>query len=482
MGMAGKGGSLTLAGTDMGGEEGNKKSKTPPAISESFPTDETPTPTRILKMADMDLFGELKDSSGQYSGKENPFDAHFRKAAEAVKQGADSLSATVTATELVDSEESLNTPQIYCTEASHTQPSCSTVSTVTTATSISTAQPVILKVQPNNVKTFKPIAPSPLTLPPSSCPSSSALLLLKFPSGETVKLSNLPLAPPPQQQMQPPIHVETKTRLKQTLNVAKAQRLSNSSTTKNKKEESRGVSEEEKRRRKEEIEEESERKEQKERNRMSAQRSRQRKRVQSDSLRQESNKVRQENGRLREENVALREEVEELKALLALHQNCGNIGNEDKSHGTTTPFMLNSLKSPPQTVPEDLRVQRTPGLSEACSDAGGAGLEGNVPAQLHIQLPIPSPSNVCYAIPAVAPSLAPQNAKSFTPQHPNSILPIQNQVPAMISGMEPVKQTLARHCHKTTSRRVEEVENRGVLRGRLKDKLHDLKRKLAEDS
>ena len=29
----------------------------------------------------------LKDSSGQYSGKENPFDAHFRKAAEAAKQG-----------------------------------------------------------------------------------------------------------------------------------------------------------------------------------------------------------------------------------------------------------------------------------------------------------------------------------------------------------------------------------------------------------
>jgi len=52
----------------------------------------------------------------------------------------------------------------------------------------------------------------------------------------------------------------------------------------------------------------------------------------------------------------------------------------------------------------------------------------------------------------------------------------------MISGMEPVKQTLARHCHKATSRRVEEVENRGVLRGRLKDKLHDLKRKLAEDA
>jgi len=292
--MAGKGGSLTLAGPDLGGGgEGSKKPKTPPAIAESFPTDETPTPTRILKMADMDLFGELKDSSGQYSGKENPFDAHFRKAAEAVKQGADSLSAAVTATEHVETEESLNTPQIYCTEPSSqapTQPSsCSTVST--TATSLSPAQPVILKVQPNNIKTFKPIAPSPLTLPPSSSSSSSsALLLLKFPSGETVKLSNLPLAPPqpqppPMPQIQPSIHMETKTRLKQTLNVAKAQRHSSSSTTPNKTR--KGVqSEEEKRRREEEIEKESERKElfliliyfnfffrkeQKERNRMSAQ-------------------------------------------------------------------------------------------------------------------------------------------------------------------------------------------------------------------
>ena len=67
-------------------------------------------------------------------------------------------------------------------------------------------------------------------------------------------------------------------RLKQTLNVAKAQRLSNSSprlsATENKNKETKGVSEGEKRRREEEIEEENERQEQKERNRMSAQRSR----------------------------------------------------------------------------------------------------------------------------------------------------------------------------------------------------------------
>ena len=38
--------------------------KKPPApglvVGDAFPADETPTPTRILRMADMDLFGELK--------------------------------------------------------------------------------------------------------------------------------------------------------------------------------------------------------------------------------------------------------------------------------------------------------------------------------------------------------------------------------------------------------------------------------------
>ena len=73
------------------------------------------------------------------------------------------------------------------------------------------------------VKTYKPIAPSPLPLAPSS-PSSSALLLLKFPTGETVKLSNLPLgltaaplglttAPPP------PLQPDTRHRLRNSLNL-----------------------------------------------------------------------------------------------------------------------------------------------------------------------------------------------------------------------------------------------------------------------
>lgn len=46
----------------------------------SFPVDDTPTPTKILRMAN-DLFPDFQDP------KENPFDIHFRKAAEAVKSG-----------------------------------------------------------------------------------------------------------------------------------------------------------------------------------------------------------------------------------------------------------------------------------------------------------------------------------------------------------------------------------------------------------
>ena len=49
-------------------------------ITNTFPVDDTPTPTKILRMAN-DLFPDFQDP------KENPFDVHFRKAAEAVKSG-----------------------------------------------------------------------------------------------------------------------------------------------------------------------------------------------------------------------------------------------------------------------------------------------------------------------------------------------------------------------------------------------------------
>jgi len=173
--MEGGGGNrLSLPGPGLGQEtegEDRDKKKTPSVLSDTFPTDDTPTPTRILRMADMDLFGELKDS-GQYSAKENPFDAHFRKAAEAVQQGhnisssvasVNSPSVSVAVSEI---EDTLNTPQIYCGDSLQSGSSTTPTSSLNT-----TSRPVILKVHPSTsrlptasvlpVKTYKPIAPSP---------------------------------------------------------------------------------------------------------------------------------------------------------------------------------------------------------------------------------------------------------------------------------------------------------------------------------
>ena len=51
-------------------------------LAVDFPIDDTPTPTKILRMANDELFPSFGGDI-----KENPFDAHFRKAAEAVKSG-----------------------------------------------------------------------------------------------------------------------------------------------------------------------------------------------------------------------------------------------------------------------------------------------------------------------------------------------------------------------------------------------------------
>ena len=69
----------------LSGDEGDKPAKDEGMSGkigsmDSFPVDDTPTPTRILRLAN-DLFPDFHDP------KENPFDAHFRKATEAVKSG-----------------------------------------------------------------------------------------------------------------------------------------------------------------------------------------------------------------------------------------------------------------------------------------------------------------------------------------------------------------------------------------------------------
>jgi hypothetical protein len=66
---------------DMCGSSSPKDGGSGKPLAVDFPIDDTPTPTKILRMAD-----ELFPSFGA-DLKENPFDAHFRKATEAVKSG-----------------------------------------------------------------------------------------------------------------------------------------------------------------------------------------------------------------------------------------------------------------------------------------------------------------------------------------------------------------------------------------------------------
>jgi hypothetical protein len=73
---AGKSNNMCGSSSPKDGGGGSGKS-----LAVDFPIDDTPTPTKILRMAD-----ELFPSFGA-DLKENPFDAHFRKATEAVKSG-----------------------------------------------------------------------------------------------------------------------------------------------------------------------------------------------------------------------------------------------------------------------------------------------------------------------------------------------------------------------------------------------------------
>jgi len=159
--------------------------KDPKEGMDVFPVDETPTPTKILKLAN-DLFPDIQDPS-----KENPFDAHFRKAAEAYNQG--SLSAGVnSSTEICTNNDSLNTPSIFPSS------SLNTPTPIKSASSNS-----IGEKRPNNKpqKSLKPLLPNTKSIRTShkikkEC--EDAQLLLQTASGQTFKLFNVPVVPPTQ--------------------------------------------------------------------------------------------------------------------------------------------------------------------------------------------------------------------------------------------------------------------------------------------
>ena len=418
-----------------------------PAI-ETFPTDETPTPTKILRMADMDpFFGDLK---------ENPFDLHFRKATEAVRRGGDIVTASVTAS---SESESLNTPQIWVSEAS--------------SPSVVTSRPVILRSNSHNriaastlpvasvqpvAKQFKPIAPNP------GAASDNALLLLKLPGGETLKLTNLPFVKcdSTQSPSSAPMNQETKLKLKRVLNSSSmshpipssASSLSPPSNSNG----SNGSNSSD---------------DLKERNRMSAQRSRVKKRQHIESLVETFSQSQHENQSLSAENKMLLEENARLRKLLAEHLDCSvtlRSGNREllaqeldlaipapdsRTHDIQTQTMVTGSRDPepeqfpdfpppPQTHPEDLRVDtRIKNDSQSSKN----------------------PNTECPQAPVSAPVMAKAGPASGGK--------------GKTSGN--VKATLAQHCRKVGTQRSIKANNKGVVARRLKDKLKILKEKLAED-
>ena len=432
----------------------DKNKEKTPAI-ETFPADETPTPTKILRMADMDpFFQDLK---------ENPFDLHFRKATEAVRRGADIVSASLPTS---SESESLNTPQIYVSEA-------------LSSPGVVTSRPVILRSNSHNriaastlpvasvqpvAKQFKPIAPNP------GAASDNALLLLKFPGGETLKLTNLPFVKcesnPTQSPSSAPMNQETKLKLKRVLHshprLETATSVINSSPSS-----TSSVSPPSRNNTSDDL---------KERNRMSAQRSRVKKRQHIETLLETYTKSQSENQNLSAENKMLLEENDRLRRLLAEHLDCSvsllRPGARDRlaqeldlslpapdsrTQNIQTQTSLTEIRSPeppefpdfpppPQTHPEDLRVD-----TRIKND--------------------PSPStrenSECPQVPVLASVIA-----KTGPPHDRK---------GKTNASGDVKATLAQHCRKVGTQRSIKANNKGVVARRLKDKLKILKEKLAED-
>ena len=427
----------------------DKNKEKTPAI-ETFPTDETPTPTKILRMADMDpFFSDLK---------ENPFDLHFRKATEAVKRGADIAMASLQTSE----SESLNTPQIYVSEAS--------------SPNVVASRPVILRSNSHNriaastlpvasvqpvAKQFKAIAPNP----GAGAGSDNALLLLKFPGGETLKLTNLPFVKcdSTQSPSSAPMNQETKLKLKRVLN-SNPRLESGTSATNPSPSLSSSVSPPSSSHVSDDL---------KERNRMSAQRSRVKKRQHIETLLESFTQSQNENQKLSDDNKMLLEDNDRLRRLLAEHMDCSvtlRAGTREllaqeldlslpaldsKTHNIQTQTSVNEAREefpdfppPPQTHPEDLRVDTR--IKNDSHSSKTASRECPQPPA-----PVQAPASV---------TARPVSGEKGKPRLPSD-----------------VKATLAKHCRKVGTQRSIKAKNKGVVARRLKDKLKILKEKLAED-
>ena len=301
----------------------------------------------------------------------------------------------------------------------------------------------------SNIFSFKPIAPNPATLAAAvGASSDNAMLLLKFPGGDTIKLSNLPFVKcdtSAAAAMTPPVTQETRLRLQKVLGSSTARpNLSSTSTSTS----SSALSSTPSAESPAPADTDTSKDELKERNRMSAQRSRTKKRQQLETVMETCDKTLRENEELRAENKLLAEENARLRRLLGaqldprpqLQLSSATAGTQTvatRHGGEQAPFRYPApapATSPPQTHPEDLRVGR--------------------------HTPPPPPPPVLEVAASVAPSSGGQGGGR---------------------GRSRVKQTLALHCHKVETQRTLKQTNKGVVTRRLKDKLQILKQKLAED-
>lgn len=259
-----------MADGQLGDEKDSKE------CMDVFPVDETPTPTRILKLAN-DLFPDIQDPS-----KENPFDAHFRKAAEAVNQG--SLTAGVSSSTEACTDDSLNTPSIFPSSALNTPTPIKSTSSHSNGERRPTIKPQ---------KCLKPLLPNTKSIRTSTKKKDceDAQLLLKTANGQTFKLFNVPVVPPLQvSNNSEPLH-QPSTSAAASTSISPKSKSKNVAAHPEKDAELR------------------------ERNRYSARRSRKRKQKYFDDLTKSQKD-------LALENKMLRAEVLKLKGLLDQHENC----------------------------------------------------------------------------------------------------------------------------------------------------------------
>ena len=158
-------------------KQGFSKLKVP---THSFNVSNTPTPTNLLRtLSPLGLFRDLSDEtpqSAKSSSSNNPFDEHFRKALTSSNEKCSNERSN---------DDMLNTPQIL------TFPSLQDIQSAPSSARV-------IQVPATNTETLisstRPIAPKFVQ---SACSvegqqNDSAQLLIKMPTGKTIKLSQIP--------------------------------------------------------------------------------------------------------------------------------------------------------------------------------------------------------------------------------------------------------------------------------------------------